>query len=246
MGTRLIVPADAPTLGILNDKALFYREAELLGVKIPRFRVAQSLEEFEEAVGDLAGQGREVCFKPAKSLYGLGFKAIREPADPLKAFLAGDSASVSLGEARSRLAVPAERFVKLVVMERLPGPEWSVDCLAQGGRLLRATVRKKSPWPGRPERLVEDGEVYSLAERRTSHFKLSWVFNVQAIDSEEGPKILEINPRMAGGLYFSCLAGINYPYWALRLALGPCESLLPDQAFGLSVSQFCQPFVYEP
>jgi biotin carboxylase len=244
LGVRLIVAAAPSTLDILNDKAVFYREAQKAGEKIPLFREATSFSEFEEAVAFFLDRGLPVCFKPAKSIYGLGFKIIRDSADPLAAFLANDPVKVSLKEARRLLNVPDEKFVKLVVMEHLPGPEHSLDCLALEGRLLRVTVRKKPRQAGGPERLIKDDNLSAIAARLSDLFRLSWIYNVQLIDSQDGPRVLEINPRMAGGLYFSCLAGINYPYWAVRLALAPCEGLLPDQAYDLAVNQAYRPFIY--
>jgi hypothetical protein len=110
---------------------------------------------------------------------------------------------------------------------------------------LRSSVRKKPLAAGRPEELVYDEEALKIAHQLTKIFRLSHIFNLQLIDSPLGLKLLEINPRMAGGLYFSCLAGINYPYWAMRLALGADEALLPEQVYGLLVAQVYQPFVYE-
>jgi carbamoylphosphate synthase large subunit len=49
---------------------------------------------------------------------------------------------------------------------------------------------------------------------------LDYIFNIQVKFNQGLPKLLEINPRMSGGLYFSCLSGVNFPYLAVRLLLG--------------------------
>jgi biotin carboxylase len=242
--TRLIIPAAAETLDLINDKAAFYSLVSQAGYKVPRFRVVNNFREFNEAIDHFKSLGVPICFKPAKSIYGLGFKIIKEETDPLADFLANDPVKVTLSEAKSRLNVPDERFVKLLVMERALGVEHSLDCLAQNGRLLRVSIRKKPPLGGQAERLIQNEAFSSLAQSLTQFFQLSWIFNLQLIEIDSGPLILEINPRMAGGLYFSCLAGINYPYWAVRLALEPRENLLPNQVYDLMVNQVYQPFIY--
>jgi predicted ATP-grasp superfamily ATP-dependent carboligase len=245
IGTRLIVPATSDTLNILNDKVLFYNNLADTSLGLPLWYEVNSYEEFIYVVDLMLSDRRTVCFKPAKSIYGLGFKVIRDNQDPLSAFLSSDTVRCSFQEAKSRLKVSHDKFVKLLVMERLPGPEYSLDCLAMDGKLLKVTIRQKPLIAGRPEKLIFDEELIEIAERLAKHFNLSWIFNLQIMDSDEGHKILEINPRMAGGLYFSCLGGINYPYWALRLAMEDCAHLIPGQAYDLLVHQVYQPFIYE-
>ena len=43
---------------------------------------------------------------------------------------------------------------------------------------------------------------------------------MQFRDAEGVSYLLEINPRMSGGLHYACLSGVAFPYWAARLALG--------------------------
>ncbi|MDR1079604.1 MAG: ATP-grasp domain-containing protein [Deltaproteobacteria bacterium] len=243
-GVRLMVPAGPVTIETLNDKAAFYKACGGMGLGIPRYREANDLPAFRAAVEELRELGPAVCFKPARSIYGLGFKIIRSSHDPLASFLSGDSSSVSFQEALRVLDVPPERFPKLLVMEFLPPPEYSLDCLAMEGRLTAVTVRRKPLRSGAPESLADDPGLAEAAAALVGHFGLSWIVNVQFRSSPDGPKLLEINPRMAGGLYFSCLGGINYPYWAVRSALEDCGELVPGQKLGIRVSQAYRPFVY--
>jgi biotin carboxylase len=248
VGIKLMVCASPETLDVVNDKAFFYKCLENQGLGIPRHRVVKTLEEFKEAARELASNGAKVCLKPCRSLFGLGFKIIGK-ADPLSAFLYGDSVHVTIEEAIYRLDVPPDRFPRLLVMELLEGPEYSVDCLARDGRLIRATIRRKSRSIGGPEAIIEDTEILDWSIRLSRIFNLSHIFNIQLIRSQDGLRLLEINPRMAGGLYYSCLAGVNYPYWALRLALEPdgADDLpIPDQRSDILVNQHNEPFVYAP
>jgi biotin carboxylase len=50
--------------------------------------------------------------------------------------------------------------------------------------------------------------------------KLTLDKNGAVVDSSGNPLLLEINPRMSGGLAMACMAGINFPLWAARLAMG--------------------------
>jgi predicted ATP-grasp superfamily ATP-dependent carboligase len=244
-GTHLMVCATPETIEVLNDKAVFYSRLADSGLGLPWYREVKNQSELKAAVEELLKTGVRVCLKPPKSIYGLGFKIISESTNIMSAYLASDPVKTTLEEALEKLNVPEELFPRLLVMELLPGPEYSVDCLAREGRLLKASIRKKPLWAGHPERLIYDREIIQIARNLTENFRLNNIFNLQLMDSPNGRKLLEINPRMAGGLYYSCLAGINYPYWAVRLALGASEDLLPDQIYDLQVTQVYQPFIYD-
>jgi carbamoylphosphate synthase large subunit len=247
VGTRLMICADLEGLDILGDKAAFYERLASTSMAVPRHRVVRNITELKSAVTELDGLGRGVCLKPCRSLFGLGFKIITPRVDPLRAFLQSDPVRVDAEEALSRLDVPDERFEPLLVMELLPRPEYSVDCLARDGRLLAASIRRKPDTVGGPEAIIEDESIIETARELTSLLNLTLIFNVQLMGSP--PRLLEINPRMAGGLYFSCLAGINYPFWALKTALldpGDPDPPIPGQRYDLLVNQYYQPFVYAP
>ncbi|MEO8407429.1 MAG: ATP-grasp domain-containing protein, partial [Oxalobacteraceae bacterium] len=47
-------------------------------------------------------------------------------------------------------------------------------------------------------------------------YGLNGIFNVQFREGQNGLGLLEINPRMSGGIAMACVAGPNLPYLALR------------------------------
>ena len=49
---------------------------------------------------------------------------------------------------------------------------------------------------------------------------LNYNVNIQIKLSKSGqPKVVEINPRMGGSIALSAAAGVNLPYFAIKLAL---------------------------
>lgn len=62
-------------------------------------------------------------------------------------------------------------------------------------------------------------------------FALNGNVNIQFREGDQGLRILEINPRMSGGIAMACLAGPNLPYLGLvafdqgldAVAPGPIE-----------------------
>lgn len=132
----------------------------------------------------------------------------------------------SVEEAKS-LDLDASAYV---AQERCLGPEYTINCYVDQAGKLRATV---------PHHRIEvrDGEVSKgVTERRAdlaaiAHNVVAAVpglrgpFCFQAILSDEGPKVFEINARFGGGYPLAHAAGATFGKWLMEEALGlPCTA----------------------
>ncbi|QNG60103.1 ATP-grasp domain-containing protein [Bacillus sp. PAMC26568] len=217
IGTKVLVNRDANLLETIENKDEFYDTCKEKGIfEIPSFYTARSAEEFKETYEKLMNEGLQVCYKPVVGEGGYGFRIIDNELDPLKEVMA-PSYRIPFHRVYAGLEAAGE-FPELMVMEFLEGEEYSIDCLAFDGELLAAVPRKKGG--GRIRILEDNQELIRLAEQFTKEFKLDYIFNIQVKFNQGLPKLLEINPRMSGGLYFSCLSGVNFPYLAVKLLLG--------------------------
>ena len=118
-----------------------------------------------------------------------------------------------------------ERNGTMLVQELLPGPEFSVDVLAdRSGEVLAVVPR---------ERLKVDSGIAITG--RTSHdplleklgadvarlIGLTTVANVQVKGSAEGvPALMEVNPRFPGTMPLTIASGVDMPKLAVDEALG--------------------------
>jgi hypothetical protein len=235
-GCRLVVAADADTLALLDDKEATYAAAAQPPVAVPPHEVVVDLAGFDAAYARLRERHAAVCFKPVKSVYGRGFRVVVENGSPLDRLLDGDLTRIGIDDAR-RWFGSQPRFRRLMVMPYLPGPERSVDCLAAGGELA-ACVSRRKPSEGGAQWLEDGGPVLDAVRWLTRRFELDAVYNVQFRDMDGVPYLLEINPRMSGGLNAACLSGVAFPYWAVRLALGTATPAdVPRPRTGLRVAQ---------
>jgi predicted ATP-grasp superfamily ATP-dependent carboligase len=121
-----------------------------------------------------------------------------------------------------------------MVLEYLEGIEYSVDCLAYQKRLLASVQRRKID--SRQRAIVFSDEIDSLCKKIFDAFPLSYVSNIQIKYGGGMPKILEINPRMSGGLHISCHSGVNFPYLAVKLMMTG-QADLPKPAHDLYFTQ---------
>ena len=233
-GTRLLCEPDTALLKTVEKKSLFYAACAHAGItEIPAYEIVDTPDAFYAAYEKLTAQGLVPCFKPVDGEGGSGFRVIREDAKTLSWLLNPVTHRVSIEQVMAILK-NYPTFPPLMVLEYLDGTEYSVDCLGHKQTLLCAVQRKKLD--GRRRALVDEREVGALCKRIYSAFPLSYVSNIQIKYGGGLPKILEINPRMSGGLHISCHSGVNFPYLAVRLALG-LDADPPEPRCGLTFTQ---------
>ncbi len=220
-GVHVLVAGSEATLNLLKSKQTTYEALTGVDVPVPDFKVVTTLAEFDAACSYLAGLGHKgICFKPTVGVFGRGFHSLAETSlAQLYRRLA--STDISMAEARRCLGQQPV-FDPLMVMPFLPGPERSVDCLARDGELIRYIIRQKVH--RQDYQIVEANEkIGQYCAQVTRSFGLSGMFNVQFRDLWGVHYLLEINSRMAGGLYKASACGLGLPYWAVRLFTGTVE-----------------------
>lgn len=240
LGTQVMAsPAEA--VALLEDKDATYRSALALGVPVPEYRTVTTAQEFLDAYEDLDAIGHEVCFKPVTGVGGAGFRILTTDR-PTVASLTGHLTSrVHLGTVVKLLAsVPA--FEPLMVMPYLTGAEFSVDTLSLDGEVGVAIARLKVDHARRVE-LVEAPELLEHVRSLVGAHRLSYLSNVQfRTDREGSPYLLEVNTRPSGGLFQSCLAGVNLPWAALQTLR---QGAMPDAEPALPVTLTTLPMAVE-
>jgi len=241
IGVRVLSVADYHTLSLLNNKAEFYAALPSHIAETMEFIAVGNLQAFDRAVLALSSRHDSLCVKPAVSVYGLGFRVLDTQRDSITHLLQGVEYQIPLSELRLGL-FNTPKFVTLLVMEHLKGPEWSVDCVGKNGKLLCAVQRKKSQLPGHGQQIDNNADIQGMVERLTTHFKLNGIFNIQFKEGKHGPRLLEINPRPSGGFGMSCLAGADLAGMAWRGFQGEAVAA-PVIRYGLRVAEVKMPVV---
>jgi ATP-grasp in the biosynthetic pathway with Ter operon len=233
-GVRLVLAGDGATLRLLEDKGRFFDQTPL-GIPVHDFYRVRTWPEFEVAVDALVARKHRVCFKSAIGTFGVGFYILDGARTPLKRLLGNERHRISRAELGGILQ-GREASPELLVMEYLPGPEFSVDVLAHEGNLLAAVCRRKpkhqlfgfsrSALAGedRTQIIEHRDDIEGMVRQLVAHFHLGRVLNMQFRSRAEAsalplPCLLEINGRMSGGLGYAGLTGINLLFLAVKVAL---------------------------
>jgi carbamoylphosphate synthase large subunit len=215
IGTRVLSTASEAELQRIHDKARFYAETVLPAAPVAEFRHFGDAAGFEAAWDFLRRRHAKLCVKPSHSIYGLGFAVLDEERNSAELLMAGAEYHVALADFRAGLA-SLGGFRSMLLMEYLDGREYSVDCVGDHGRLVTAVVRRKSTQAGAGQRIDQRADILEATTQLCATHGLNGIFNVQFREAGGKPRLLEINPRMSGGIGMACIAGPNLPYIALR------------------------------
>ena len=235
-GTRVLCVASQDTLDLLHDKARFYQSVAC-STPPAAFRVVETAQQFDAAWCELKENHTKLCIKPSVSVYGLGFAVIDEARSSAQLLLQGVQYHTGLEDLRRGFEA-METFRPMLLMEYLDGHEFSVDCVGDNGRLVCAVARKKPLQAGQGQLIDPRDDILKSTRQLTETYGLNGVFNVQFREGQNGLGLLEINPRMSGGIGMACLAGPNLPYLALvGFDRGFDDLVVPDIQAGLRVGE---------
>lgn len=144
---------------------------------------------------------------------GASFRAINDDritAESLYKFRVNEITS----QEAINIAVTISNSNKLLLMEKLDSPEISVDCYNSKNGFIAICRAKEA---GRRERIYYDQYIYDICKEIQTEFKLLYPFNVQfrykhsknEKHSKRDLRLLEINTRISGGLYYEVSEGLN-------------------------------------
>ena len=243
IGTRVLSAASPSKLQLIHDKAGFYAETALPQAPVAEFRHFENVEGFDAAWAELRARHAKLCLKPSRSIYGLGFAVIDEERSSAALLLAGAEYHIGYADLRRGLAELGQ-FRSMLLMEFLDGHEYSVDCVGDQGALVAAVARRKLA-AGSGQLIDMRPEIIEACRQLARDYGLNGVFNVQFRESGKGEarrvRLLEINPRMSGGIGMACAAGPNLPWIALKgFADGFDTVEVPEVRNGMRVAEVAQ------
>jgi len=225
-GTAVAV-SGSRSIELANNKRELLMQAAAIGVPCPEWHSAGTADELQRYAERLGWPLQKIAVKPPVSNGMRGFRIIDEEVDLREQFYAEKPTAVRTPMS-ALLGILGDSFPELLVMEYLPGPEYTVDLLHGPGTFIAVPRRREIilsgiTFSGATE---ERRELVDYSEALTRHTGLEYAFGFQfKYDQDDVPKLLESNPRVQGTMVLSTFAGANIIYGAVKLALG---EELPD------------------
>ena len=199
-----------------ENKAELYKTLENTPVKIPNFKIVNSLDEFLEAVETLGYPSIPVCFKPPISKGTRGFRILRDDVSRKHVLLNERPINrfISINEFKEIFEGDSD-FPELLVMEFVEGEEHTTDPLARNGETLLCPVKtRENERAGLAMKFVQTSnqKLVESTEYIIKKMNLDWLANLQFI----GEYLIELNPRVSTQMFTD---EVNLPYLAIKLIL---------------------------
>lgn len=240
-GISISVSETAP-LEIANNKCLLMEYCRENNIPAPDFRLVKTVDEFKIAAASLGYPDRKICFKPPVSNGQRGFRIIDDSKNRMDSLINEKPSNVFIGyDEFLAICRSASYFPDLIVMEYLPGEEYSVDVLVNNGRYISAIPRSRDhikmgiSFVGSA---VYDEEIIESSKQIVEGLGLHGNIGLQFRRDGKGiPRIIESNPRVQGTIVLCTAAGENMVYEAVKLALGETPEK-PDIKWGIKMIRY--------
>ncbi len=229
IGTQVSVSAET-ALEIANNKLSLFDYMRENGLPCADYRAVKNTRELEEAALALGYPHKRVCVKVTQGSGSRGFRILDAKQSRYEALFHDkpSSAVISMEELTAILR-EREEMPEMLVMEYLPGTEYTVDLLADHGKVLYNCCRKSTLMENS---IMLDGvtvdapEVLKLCADVTEKLGLDGNIGFDIRERADGmPLIMECNPRLTAGVPMFRAAGVNLPYLCVKKLMG--EELPP-------------------
>lgn len=226
IGVKILL-SDAEAIRVSNDKFKLMRSCDELGIETAKCFLVKTFTELEKASKELGWPKNKVVVKPPNLNGSRGVRIIDESIELKDLFYNSKPTSLFI-RMNSLYETLGDSFPELIVMEHLPGKEYTVDLLDKGSSYeiiprTRDMVRSGITFNGslnKNERIIE------VSRQIAKNLNLNHCFGFQFKENKDGiPLLIECNPRVQGTMVMATLAGANLIYAGLKLLL---DEELPD------------------
>ena len=224
IGTKVSV-ANRKAVEIANNKFKLYKFMQESKMKVPRFCLMKKASELRQAFSYVGYPEIPVCIKATELSGSRGIRIV-DPSKSRFDILFGEKPNsffISYEELETILS-EKEEMPEMMVMEALTGEEFSVDLVANHGKVLYMAARQSnSIIASIPQEatLFHDERAYEIAREVIGKLGLDGSADLDfKYDRNREPVLMEINPRVAATMEVFKEGGMNLPYLRVKQLLG--------------------------
>jgi carbamoyl-phosphate synthase large subunit len=238
-----VVVSNIDTLSVANNKAALMRKLEGSNIRLAKCVEVFSAVDLESAVQELGYPNKKICIKPSKANGSRGMRILDAGAGSFEAFFEQKPGNTNCTP-ESIIELFADRTIPpMLVMEYLPGEEYTVDALLDEGEPLVLLPRKRIAMNNGISVagiFEKHEEIIAYSTEIFRCLKLHGPNGLQVKQGEDGHfYILEINPRLQGTTTAAIGMGINLPLLSVKQAMGEdVIAQIPEPKWGLRFARF--------
>lgn len=225
LGVKLSV-SNMESVAISNNKLKTYEALEKAGIPVPRYYGVHTVEDFVEGMKYMGYPEKPVCIKIVDGSGSRGVRIIDSTKSRYDIFVKEkpNSFYISYDDMLSMLQSAPEPLHEMMLVECMHGPEFTVDLLAEKGKVLYIVGRNNVDSLmsiAQASVLQYDELAYKVSEQVIDLLKMDGNvgFDFMRNDKEEAV-LMDINPRITATISIMAAGGVNLPYLRVKQLLG--------------------------
>lgn len=213
------------SVDISNNKLRTYQMLQKAGISVPKFYAVHSVEDFIEGCRYMGYPDKPVCIKIANGSGSRGVRIIDAKKSRYDIFVKEkpNSFYTSYDDMLSILREP-EHLDEMMLVEYMPGNEYTVDLLAENGEVLYMVGRENVVSLmsiAQVSILAPDESAYNISKAIVKLLNMDGNVGFDFMRNEKGEAVLmDINPRQTATLSVIAAGGVNLPYLRIKQLLG--------------------------
>lgn len=224
LGVKVAI-SDSTTLATANSKLQLYEFMKKKGLTTPRYFKVETSATLRKYIGELGYPQKPVVVKMTENSGSRGVRIVRADVDKAHLFMYDkpSSMNVTLDE-MCAIIDECNPIPEMIAMEYLPGVEYTIDLLADHGKVLYIAGRRNttSSMSIAQSSVVEKKDsAYKLCEDIVRELSLDGNIGFDfMLDDDDMPWLTDLNPRVTATIILYAGAGLNLPYLRVKQLLG--------------------------
>lgn len=224
IGTKLSI-ADPKAVAIANNKLKAYEFLRTKGIPVPKYYGVHSVQDFIDGCKALGYPEKPVCLKIVDNSGSRGVRIIDAKRNRYQIFAHEklNSFFTSYDDMLSILK-SVEKLDEMMLVEYMPGNEYTVDLLADHGKVLYMAGRENvvSLMSIAQESIVAKiDSAYETSKAIVEALGLDGNIGFDFMKDADGvPVLMDINPRITATVSVIAASGLNLPYLRIKQLLG--------------------------
>ena len=246
LGVKVAI-TDNKTLNTANNKLKLYKYMKDKGLKVPKYYEIKNSNELKQCAEKLGFPKVPVVVKIAENSGSRGVRIVKNNLSRSEIFLKEKPNSFNISmEDMCKTIDECMDLPDTIVMEYIPGCEYTVDLLADKGNTLYIAGRRNyesSMSIAMATYTEKKEEAYNLCRKIVSLLELDGNIGFDfMLDKDDNPILTDLNPRITATIILYKEAGLNFPYLRVKQLLGE-ELSETDLKYGVQMKRkFCDVF----
>ena len=217
--------SDQKAVEIANNKLRAFDYLSKKGIPLPAYYGVHDLQDFEKGCEFLGYPERPVCLKIVDNSGSRGVRILDAGRDRYQIF-AHEKPNSFFTSFEDMLSIlrSREKLDEMMLVEYMPGNEYTVDLLADHGTVLYVAGRENvdSLMSIAQESVVRKIDLaYDISRQAVEALGLDGNVGLDFMLNVEGiPYLMDINPRITATVSVIAAAGLNLPYLRIKQLLG--------------------------